>query len=380
MTKMSKIKINARRKTQSAERKVKSTQRQLSHVQMEAQIAQLQEQITLMQEASGLGSGEKDNSTRHTAPDSPLSRTTFPAPEVGHVFAAGPNAVTVHWNVVPGVGSYTLRLATDADFTTDYQTMTLPAVTTGTTVAGLKPATTYFVGVRANAQSGSGDVNSGYSETRAVTTPNLVQNGIAGDLQNWLTELQTLNRHFLSLLPDAGGEVLLPAERRRLRGSGVRRYGYIDKVSDIAAEYPQFWPAFIGGDDDPASGSERLKKLIREIEVLRNLLIAFRNGAQNAEDMLLTAGDDAFRLANFYYRNVRDAARSKVAGAANVFEMLQLFWQRPRRNGTSEEPTLPEIERDFRGVLHGRKDGFVNAQHESPKLTGGSHEVIDDLR
>jgi len=30
-------------------------------------------------------------------------------------------------------------------------------------------------------------------------------------------------------------------------------------------------------------------------------------------------------------------------------------------------------------VLHGRKDGTVSAKHESPKLTGGVHEVIDDL-
>jgi len=43
-------------------------------------------------------------------------------------------------------------------------------------------------------------------------------------------------------------------------------------------------------------------------------------------------------------------------------------------------PTQHELERDFHGVLHGTKDGTVSAHHESPKLTGGSHEVIDDLR
>ena len=103
-----------------------------------------------------------------------------------------------------------------------------------------------------------------------------------------------------------------------------------------------------------------MKTLIREIEVLGNLVIAFRNGAQNAEDRLLTAGDAAFRLANFYYRNVRDAARNKVPEAPNVFEMLRLFWQRRRRMSSSEVPT-PAV---------------LRPNHAA----GGSHEVIDNLR
>ena len=50
MTKMTKIKINARRKVQSAERKWKRAQHQLTHAQLESQLAEVQEQIALLQE------------------------------------------------------------------------------------------------------------------------------------------------------------------------------------------------------------------------------------------------------------------------------------------------------------------------------------------
>jgi len=48
MTKLSKTKILARRRTQSAKSKVKSTVRKLSNVQLEAQVAELEEQIALL--------------------------------------------------------------------------------------------------------------------------------------------------------------------------------------------------------------------------------------------------------------------------------------------------------------------------------------------
>ena len=49
----------------------------------------------------------------------------------------------------------------------------------------------------------------------------------------------------------------------------MRRYGYIEKVFEVSQDYPQFWPAFV---DD----GEELSQLVREIDVLRNLLIWFR--------------------------------------------------------------------------------------------------------
>jgi len=134
-------------------------------------------------------------------------------------------------------------------------------------------------------------------------------------------------------------------------------------------------------------------------------------------DLLLIAGDDAFRLAGSYYATVRDGARRQIPEAVQVFQMLQLFWRR-RRRATEElsgrstgGPTLPtelfgrdttelfgrstDIERDFKRLIHGEADGTVLfdrstdviAKHESPtppvlrpnNAAGGVHEVIDNV-
>ena len=70
--------------------------------------------------------------------------------------------------------------------------------------------------------------------------------------------------------------MLTTAERKRLRGSGVRRFGFIDKVSDTAEAYPQFWPTSVNGEDGHVDFQDKLKESLREIEVLRNMLVWFR--------------------------------------------------------------------------------------------------------
>ena len=91
------------------------------------------------------------------------------------------------------------------------------------------------------------------------------------------------------------------AERRRLRGSGIRRYGFIDKVSDTATGNPEFIPPFMSLDD--------LKNLVRQIEVLRNISANLQQMLRMVNDELLITGDEAFRIALMYYNTVRDASR-----------------------------------------------------------------------
>ena len=74
MTKRSKIKINSRRKEQSAKRKVKSVQHRQLHAQMEAKIASLEARIALLEEdgrlqASDFRLQEETSGTRLRASD-----------------------------------------------------------------------------------------------------------------------------------------------------------------------------------------------------------------------------------------------------------------------------------------------------------------------
>ena len=308
MTKMSKIKIDARRSVKSASRIVKNTQRKLSiaqlaeqnarlaeqNMRMESQMAFLEEQIAMLKEEGDRGKGIGDRGK--------------------------------------GIG-----------------------------------------------KSGQGLVASG-QETPSLATSHwplatVPPNDPATFLQTWLEEQQIMFRNFAELVPQLDSTVLNTTERRRLNGSGVRRYGFIDKVSDVAEEYPQFWPGSVQGIVDL---QDPMKDRLREIEVLRNLLIWLRYVTRIAGDLLLIAGDDAFRMANTYYTTVQSAARNQTPGAQQVLEMIALYWKRPRR--ITGEPTQRQAERDFRGVLHGKKDGTVSATHESPVLLGGVHEVIDKVR
>ena len=178
-------------------------------------------------------------------------------------------------------------------------------------------------------------------------------------------------QNFAELVPQLDSTVLTSGERRRLLGSGVRRYGFIEKVLDVSSEYPQFWPASV----DAGEVLSGLRKRVREIEVLRNLLAWQRFVARVTGDLLLIAGDDAFRTVGMYYSTLRSAARNNLPEARQLFELLQLFWRRRRSNG---EPTEAEVMRDARALKRGSKDGQITISNESDQVVKGEKGVIDN--
>ena len=387
---------NTERKVQSqvhsAERRVQSAERKLENATIDAQIAALEEQIAMLQAQSAERKAQSAESKVADQNHSALCALRSALPKIGPnplpapvlvVTSVGTNEIVVSWNAVNSASGYTIELADNPAFA-DYSLFGVPVSETTQTISGLAPNTTYYI--RAMTVGSGANGNSAYSNVESIKTLNDGTGGmdddIVGDLQSWLDDLQTLNQRFLSLLPDYNGEVLSSAQRKRLLGSGVRRYGYIDKVSDTAEAYPQFWPAFatnatsaITRDTGESTGAEKLKEMVREIEVLRNLLIAFRFGTRVVEDMLMTVGDEAFRLANVYYRTVRDAARSNIPEAAEVFQMLESFWKRRRR--MSDEPTEMELLRDTKALLRGSKDGTISVSNESDSVIKGKKVLVD---
>jgi hypothetical protein len=310
------------------------------------------------------------NSFRKTPNSS--SRVQLDAPVVTGV-AATADSFTVNWSAVPGAYSYTVQYSKDPMFSIGAQTGIVNAPLTTYTVPGREPDSIYYVRVKAYPNLPGPDTGSNYSMPQAVRTlalmPGEMPDGdVVAMLQQWMNDLNGLNAVVLRHLPDFGSPALTPAERRRLLGSGVRRYGFIDKVSDTAVQYSQFWPA-----DIPAI--DVLKDTMREIEVLRNLLILFRTLVRMTEDRFLVVSDVAFRLANAYYRAVRDAVRRQNPEAEQVWQMLDLFWQRPRKsNGT---PTQKKLVSDTKAVASGRKTGAVGVRREKDTFVKGEVAVYD---
>jgi len=180
-----------------------------------------------------------------------------------------------------------------------------------------------------------------------------------------------LFEHVTTLIPQLETTVLDTTDRRRLNGSGVRRYGFIDKVSDVSVDFPQFWPSF-------AENGDELKEMMRKIEVLRNLLVWFRYASRVVQDILLMTGDEAFRLAGSYYATVRDSAQRKIPEAMQVFDLLQMFWKNRRK--ASAEPTERQTMRNIKGLLRGTREGEMFLENESDSVTKGKRTIVDKTR
>jgi len=186
------------------------------------------------------------------------------------------------------------------------------------------------------------------------------------DMKDTLFDTELLRNIITKWLGDTE---LSEADRRRLFGSGVRRYGFLDKVSDIMETNPKFTPSFLN--------EANFKKLIRRLEVARNINVVLQQTVRASSDVMLILGDEAFRSALMYYGAVRDASIRRVPGARELFLILQQFFRRPRP--TEEEPTEEETLRDAKALLHGKKDGKIVIEHQRPHLEGGQHVVVDQI-
>jgi len=157
---------------------------------------------------------------------------------------------------------------------------------------------------------------------------------------------------------------LSPLQRRRLRGAGMRRYGFIDKLSDVI--------------QSTRYESRDIKECLRYLEVVRNISLTLEAALRTSNDILLTLGDDAYRMALIIYRQISIDAREGDPIAQALFTILRQFF-RPKGKRTTDEPTEAEVERDMKALLHGRKDGKIIIENEKPHLTGGKRVIADDV-
>jgi hypothetical protein len=78
-----------------------------------------------------------------------------------------------------------------------------------------------------------------------------------------------------------------------------------------------------------------------------------------------------------YYSQVQDAAKRRVDAAETLYEELNRFFKKMGHSENPEQPTKKKVNRDIKALERGTKDGEVIIRNISPKITGGSHEIID---
>ena len=150
--------------------------------------------------------------------------------------------------------------------------------------------------------------------------------------------------------------------------SGIKRYGFIDKVSDLAEINPKYSPLHFS--------SAKMKGKLRDIEFCRSLLAKINMIERLVSNNLFLYSDEVYRMSLSFYNYIRQLARTGDSGAIAIVDMLEPFFRRTRR--ASEEPTEREVKRDVRALLHGTKDGEVIIRNERPHMTGGKHMVVDE--
>jgi hypothetical protein len=347
---------------------------------LEAQMASIEEQIASLKGEGQVQSAKckvqsgdaNQNHSELCTLNSALNRVgpnPLPAPTLV-IMSVSSNSILVDWDKVTNANGYIIEVANDSLFT-DPVSLNIDATATSWNIDGLNANTTYYIRVMATGTGVNG--NSGWSNVQSIKTlndmPGGMDDGIVSDLQNWLEQEQSLFQNTAALIPQLETTELNTTDRRRLNGSGVRRYGFIEKVFEVSADYPQFWPAF--GD-----GREEMAEYVKEIDVLRNLLIWFRFASRVVQDLLLIAGNEAFRIAGAYYTLAREGAKRNNPEAVQVYDMLRLFWKRPRR--IMEEPTEMEMLRDAKALLRGRKDGMVSVRNESDSVIKGKKVIVDN--
>ena len=204
---------------------------------MEANLAEINAAIADLSAESGTQNAEREQNAEskqnhsafcalHSALPA-IGPDPLPTPVLGAVLVTG-DAITLTWNPNSIANGIQIDYATDPAFSS-FQTFTGDAGVSAAGSAklgGLEPNTTYSLRVRL---TGSGaHANSAYYNVMTVTTLPAGSwepgDSIVNDLQHWLENLQIMMEGFYGTIPQLETTDLNTSDRRRLLGSGVRRY------------------------------------------------------------------------------------------------------------------------------------------------------------
>ena len=186
--------------------------------------------------------------------------------------------------------------------------------------------------------------------------------------QHFMTEILEVVNTLMDDFQTISDNNLTLEQRRRKIGAGIRNYGFMEKVADIAAANPQFAQFF-----DVAS----LRNSITNIDICRDIVLALQSFQCAVSNTMFVYSTDAFNMSRIFYQMLRTMSRQGDPTAIQLFRTLSPFFTRPKR--ANAEPTEKELEQDLHALLHGTADGKIVVENVSPKATKGVRKVVDEV-
>jgi hypothetical protein len=165
-------------------------------------------------------------------------------------------------------------------------------------------------------------------------------------------------------------------DRQRHNGVGMKRLGFIEAAFRISSMFPQYFPHWLD--------TAKFKSDLDLFNVIRSLVEACRSLEEKAWNINVESSDMIYTNALEYYSQVQDAAHRRVDSAETLFaELYSFFRHSPAKNGNGETagmaaPTQKKAKRDINALMKGKKDGEIIIKNISPRMTGGTHEIIDE--
>ena len=124
---------------------------------------------------------------------------------------------------------------------------------------------------------------------------------------------------------DISNNNLTPLQRRRKIGAGIRNYGFIEKVADLAEMNPQFATFFDPND---------LRNAIMNFDECRNIALLLQSFIRLVTNTMLIYSNEGFIMASMFYNTVKEMSRRGDPTANALFRTLRPFFERPKRPNT----------------------------------------------
>jgi hypothetical protein len=207
---------------------------------------------------------------------------------------------------------------------------------------------------------------------QVAKTPKGKQKTTAAELKKITQEITGVLQDNLHIFVNAQNakKALTGKERQRLYGAGVKNFGFIEKAFEIARANPGFAP--------PHLNVGELRNWQDDLEELRQLFLSVEQFAQAAYICYLQRSDMCYRTALRIYAGLKEQEKGRVDGAAPLYEVLKPFFRRRKRQtGT---PTQKQSIRNSKKLIQGKADGEMIIKNESHHVTGGLHEVVDNVQ